>query len=124
MVLTIQEEYFFVKEHFGLFDFSLEGKIKVSGRDRVDFLQGLVSNDVKHLKTYRGIYAAFLNRFGKILSDCFIYSCNDFLLEFLPFVQKKKILEKLQQEALLSEVAIEDVSFSYALLSLQGKKAK
>ena len=120
----MEQEYFMVRDSAGIFDFSLEGKIKVSGKDKIDFLQGLVSNDLKYLKTYRGIYAAFLNRFGKILSDCFVYSCNDFLLVFLPFVQKKKILEKLQQEALLSEVAIEDVTLQYALLSVQGISAK
>ena len=77
---NILEEYNAVKNNAGLFDFSMEGKIKITGEGRVDFIDGLVSNDAKNLQENNGIYAAFLDRFGKIMSDCITYKFKDFLL--------------------------------------------
>lgn len=121
--LSLEQEYTLVKSSAGIFDFSLEGKIKVSGEKAKEFLQGLVSNDV-NLEISYGVYAAFLNRFGKILSDCFIYCFQDYFIILLPFAQKQKIFSMLKKEALLSNVIVEDITLQYALLSVQGKKAK
>ena len=120
----ISEKYNTVKNNVGLFDFSFEGKIKVNGEGRIDFIDGIVSNDIKNLKENFGIYAAFLDRFGRILSDCCIYRFRDFLLITLPFSQKNRIFEKLKDEAILAKCNVEDLTLKYALLSLQGPKSK
>ncbi len=120
--MTVEEEYHLIQEGVGLFDFSLEGKILVSGKDRGDFLNGLVSNDVKNLPVNTGMLAAFLDKFGKIISDCRIFKFEKHLLLVLPFLPRKKILEKLQQDAALVDARVEDLTPQYALLSVQGKK--
>lgn len=120
----ILEEYNIVKNNVGLFDFSFEGKIKIKGEGRIDFINGVVSNDIKNLKENFGIYAAFLDRFGRILSDCYVYKFKDFLLITLPFSQKNKIFEKLKEEAPSVKSEVEDITLKYALLSLQGKKSR
>ena len=76
----ILEEYNAVKNNVGLFDFSIEGKIKVTGSGRVDFINGQVTNDIRNLENFNGVYAAFLDRFGKVLTDCIIYNFQDYLL--------------------------------------------
>lgn len=119
----ILEEYNAVKNNVGLFDFSIESKIKVLGEGRVDFINGLVSNDVKELKNGNGVYAAFLNRFGKILSDCIVYKFDDFLLINLNIVGKNNIIKKLKDEAGLGKSKVEDISLKYGLFSLQGAKS-
>ena len=119
----ILEEYNTVKNNVGLFDFSFEGKIKVRGEGRIDFVNGIVSNNIKNLKENFSIYAAFLDKFGRVLSDCHIYKFNDFLLVTLPFTQKNKILKKLKNEAALVKSEVEDITLKYALLSLQGPKS-
>ena len=116
-------EYHTVKNNVGLFDFSFEGKIKVKGEGRIDFINGIASNDIKNLKENFGIYAAFLDKFGRVLSDCYIYKFKDFLLINLPFIQKNKILEKLKEGAALAKSEVEDITLKYALLSLQGPKS-
>jgi folate-binding protein YgfZ len=45
------------------------GILAVSGPDRRDFLQGLVSNDVEKLVSGRAVYAALLTAQGKYLHD-------------------------------------------------------
>jgi len=117
---NILEEYNIVKNNVGLFDFSMEGKIKITGEGRVDFIDGLVSNNVKNLKENNGVYAAFLDRFGKIMSDCIIYKFKDFLLINLNILGKINIISKLKEEAPLGKSEVEDVSQNFSLLSLQG----
>ena len=119
----ILEEYNNVKNNVGLFDFSIEGKIKVFGSGRVNFINGLVSNDVENLEKFNGVYAAFLDRFGKVLTDCIVYKFDDFLLINMNIIGRKNIVERLTNEAKLANSEIKDVTLKYALFSLQGPKA-
>jgi folate-binding protein YgfZ len=48
------------------------GLITVGGRDRQEFLQGLVSNDVRRVSAERAIWSAFLTPQGKYLHDFFM----------------------------------------------------
>ena len=55
-----------VRERAGLIDRSERGKIEMTGKDRVPFLHGLVTNDVKGLQPGQGTEAALLDTFGKV----------------------------------------------------------
>ena len=46
--------------------------IRVQGSDSMDFLQGLMTNDVQHLEQQPSIYSLFLNTQGRILFDTFV----------------------------------------------------
>ncbi len=119
----IVEEYKAVKTSVGLFDFSIEGKIIVKGSGRVDFINGLVSNDVDNLENFNGIYAAFLDKNGRIMSDCIVYKFDDFLLVNLSVIGRNNITGKLKNESVLGKSEVEDVTLKYALFSLQGTKS-
>ena len=53
----------------GLIDASDRGVVVATGPDRVDFLQGQLSNDVKALAGASGCRATLLTRKGKLISD-------------------------------------------------------
>lgn len=55
------------------------GIVKVSGVDASHFLQGLMTNDIKHLdeESKYSMYSMFLNTQGRILYDAIIYSSNE-----------------------------------------------
>ena len=50
----ITEEYAAARRGVALFDRSALGKVTVTGRDRLSFLQGMLTNDVKALARDRG----------------------------------------------------------------------
>lgn len=56
------------------------GLITVSGADRVDFLQGLVSNDVAPASNGHPVWAALLTPQGKFRHDFFIFQRGDTLV--------------------------------------------
>jgi len=56
------------------------GFLRVDGLDRVEFLQGLVSNDVTKVTAGRAGYGAFLTAQGKFLFDFFMIADGDALV--------------------------------------------
>ena len=71
--------------------------LSISGSDRMSFLQGLISNDVKKLKSKNILYTSLLTPQGKILFDFFII---DFEQNILIECSKKKI-DQLRQRLLI-----------------------
>src|SRR3989338_5988113 len=119
----ILDQYNGIKSNVGLFDFSIEGKIIVKGPGRVDFINGLVTNDIENLENFNGVYAAFLDRNGKVLSDCIVYKFDNFLLINSSIIGKNNIIKKLKEEAALGKSEVEDATLKYASFSLQGPKS-
>src|SRR5271163_4294120 len=69
----------------GVMDLSFRGRICLTGADRVRFLNGQVTNNVKDLRAGEGCYAALVTAKGKLESDLNIYQLpNELLLDFEP----------------------------------------
>lgn len=112
-----------IRNAAGLADLSFRGKLRLRGKDRVEFLHGMVTNDVKRLKPGSGCYATITNVKAKMLSDCRIYCLfESFLLDLEPEVVEK-IRQHLDRYIIASDVAIEDLTEKWGLLSLYGPGA-
>src|SRR5215467_4803852 len=64
----------------GVFELAWRYKITVSGKDRVRWLNGMVSNTIKDLAPNRGNYNFLLNPQGRILGDMYIYNLGEYFL--------------------------------------------
>src|SRR5580704_15019481 len=64
----------------GLYDLSDRTKISVTGGDRVRWLNGMVTNNVRDLAPNHGVYAFLLNAQGRILGDLYAYNRGGSLL--------------------------------------------
>ena len=72
-----------LREGAAVYDASLRHWIRMTGEDRVSFLQGMVSNDVKGLAPGRRLHAAVLTQQGRVVTDLGILAAADhFLLDF------------------------------------------
>ena len=76
----VSEEHLAVRANAGLIDLSYCGSMKVGGGEAVQFLNGLVSNDVKSLVEGKGMRAAFLTGHGKVRALCRVFNLGQ---EFL-----------------------------------------
>ena len=72
-------EYQAVRQAVGLSDLSQRGKIRVTGDDRVKWLQGHISNDILPLQPGQGRYSSFLTHKGKMLGYFRVYTLSDSL---------------------------------------------
>jgi len=84
------------------------GLLTVGGPDAQDFLQGVVSNDVRRVSPERAIWAAFLTPQGKFLHEFFIIELNgayyvDCEAARLPDLRKRLMLYKLRSKVEIVE---------------------
>src|SRR6201999_4057236 len=64
------KEHQAIRENGGLIDLSYRGVIQVGGKEATQFLNGLVTNDMKTLAPHKGVRAAFLTGHGKVRAFC------------------------------------------------------
>jgi folate-binding protein YgfZ len=115
-------EHAALREAAGVIDLSFRSRICLTGADRVRFLHGQVTNDVKKLHTGEGCYAAITTAKGKMESDLNIFALADeLLLDFEPGLTEK-ISQRLEKFIVADDVQIVDVAPHYGLLSVQGPK--
>lgn len=62
-----EAEYAAVRKAVGLSDLSHRGKFRVTGDDRIKWLQNIISNDILPLQPGQGRYSSFLTHKGKML---------------------------------------------------------
>jgi folate-binding protein YgfZ len=107
----------------GVLDLSFRSRLCVTGSDRLRFLNGQVTNNVKALKIGEGCYAALVTAKGKLQTDLNVYCLADeFLLDFEPGLAAA-IQQRLEKYVIADDVQIFDVGSNYGLLSVQGPKA-
>jgi folate-binding protein YgfZ len=99
------------------------GKVTVTGRDRVAFLQGMLSNDVKALQPGQGCPAAFLDAVGKVASLLTVYVLEDRILLELPAGSTETFLQAIDKFLISEKAYFEAADDAYAILSVQGPKA-
>src|SRR5471030_1946884 len=116
-------EHAALDETVGVIDLSFRSRICLTGADRVRFLHGQVTNDVKKLRTGEGCYSAITTAKGKMESDLNIFSLADeLLLDFEPGLTGK-ISARLEKFIVADDVQIVDAAPHYGLLSVQGPQA-
>ena len=114
------DEYRAVREQAGLIDLSFRTQVKMTGDDRVSFLQGMISNDVKALRPGDGCAATLLTEQGRLVADLRVYALeNSFLLDVDARV-KDKLIETLSRFIIADDVEMEDLSETSTTLALQG----
>lgn len=119
----VRAEYEALRQGVGVIDFSAAGKLELSGKNAVQFLNGLVSNDVKNLAPGQGVLAAFPTLQGKLAALCRIYHLGAHLLLELDAVNRAKVFNNLSRFVPAGEFFIADVSERLALFALQGPRA-
>lgn len=117
-------EYQGVRTAAGLFDMTHRAMLQFTGPDRVSFLQGLLSNDVRQLNPFDGQQAALLTQQGKVVADVRVLcAMNSIYLDFREPLQEK-LLAHVNRYLVADEVEIHDPNEQWKMLSIQGPLAK
>jgi folate-binding protein YgfZ len=116
-------EHAALRDSVGFLDLSFRSRICLTGTDRVRFLHGQVTNDVKGLPAGAGCYAALATAKGKMQSDLNIFRLpEELLLDFEPGLTEP-ISRRLEGFIVADDVQVTDVAPHYGLFSLQGPNA-
>lgn len=112
-----------VRHAAGLIDRSSQGKIVLSGRDRVSFLHALLTNDIAALRPGTGCYAAYLTPQGRMIADMRVIEVGDrVLLDLVPSVAAS-LTERLNKLIFSEDVQVGDVTADLAEFGVHGPGA-
>src|SRR5271165_5497246 len=69
-----QKEFAALRTDCGVYDLGYRAKISITGTDRVRWLNGMVTNNIRDLAVGSGVYSFQLNPQGRILGDLYAYN--------------------------------------------------
>ncbi|MBV8213319.1 MAG: folate-binding protein YgfZ [Verrucomicrobia bacterium] len=105
-----------------LIDLSDRAKLRVSGADRVRFLNGQLTNDLRDAKPGQATYACVLTAKGKLCGDLFVTPIEDaFLLDFHPAL-REALPARLEKYAIADDVEFADQTDEFSLFHAPAPK--
>ncbi len=100
------------------------GVVRLSGETVRDFLQGLVTCDVRNLSAETPAYGALLTPQGKILFDFLMFTEGDGVLLDCARDQAEALLKRLKFYRLRAKIEIDDISADRMVLVTWGDAKK
>lgn len=107
----------------GLIPQSPWGHLFVTGRDRVSYLHGLLTNDIEALGAGEGCYAALLTAQGRMITDMRVFNLEEGILIEVPRALASDVRTRLERFVFSEDVQVADQSTSRAELGVYGPKA-
>jgi folate-binding protein YgfZ len=94
--------------------------IEISGQDRQEFLQGLITNDIKLANSLNMIYSAFLNGAGRFFGDFFIHEIDEKYILDCHILEVDDIIKKLNLYKLRSQIEIKKNENLFVIFNTQS----
>ncbi len=119
----IVDEHMAVRTKAGLFDVSHMGEFVITGPHAEDFLQQLVTNDVRKMPDGRAMYTAMCREDGGILDDLLVYRVSS--EHFFVVVNASNIQKDFDWMVSNNsdKATITDISDEIALIAIQGPQS-
>lgn len=117
-------EYANVRERgAGIIDLSLRGRFQLTGSEVVQFLNGLITNDMKTLAENQWMPAIFPNVQGRLLAYVRVVRIRDGFLIDTEATTHDAVLKTIERFTLAGDFHVADITKQTAMLSVQGKQA-
>ncbi len=110
-------------EGVAVFDLRWQAKLVLSGEDRVRWLNGMVTNNIRDLAFNHGNYSFVLNPQGRNLGDLVAYNRGDYVLVATDREQAPRLKELFDRYIIMDDVEVEDISDKLATIGVAGPKA-
>jgi aminomethyltransferase len=119
----VRDEFGALRFTAGVFHAASRAVIRLTGSDRVRWLNGMITNNVRDLTPGHGVYAFLLNPQGHILGDLYAYHHGDSLLISTDHSQLEKILATFDHYIIMDDVQVDNISASLTAVGLIGPNA-
>jgi aminomethyltransferase len=120
----LNDEHFTVRNHVGVFDVSHMGEFILKGKDALDLIQRVTSNDASVLVDGKAQYSCLPNGKGGIVDDLIVYKMDG---ETYMLVVNASNIDKdwnwISQHN-TKQVEMKNISDSTSLLAVQGPSAQ
>ena len=117
------EGYRALRTRAGLVTRPGRGLLAVTGSDRLDYLQGQLTNDVAGLEDGRGCYSVYLTPQGRIIADMDVFSVGDVVLLEADGSVRDFLFARFQELIFAEDVVIHDWTTSWIAYGVSGPLA-
>src|SRR5580658_6602263 len=104
-----QVEFAALPSGCGVYDLSFRARISLTGGDRVRWLNGMVTNNIRDLASGRGVYAFLLNPQGRILGDLNAYNRGNSITVDADQAQSEKLLATFDHYIIMDDVEVSKI---------------
>src|SRR5437762_3058582 len=102
------------------FDLSDRTKLRLTGADRVRFINGQITNDVSKATEKDAIAACVLNAKGKLNAQVFVSVAADSIVIDADATLRDNLVVRLQRYIIADDVQVEDITDSFLLFHVVG----
>lgn len=124
--LTAKLEAEYAAAHTGavMIDAGAWGRLRFTGKSRLDFLHRMSTNDVAKLKPGQGAATVFLTPIARIIDRTIVYARNDDLLMITSRGNQGRVMQWLRKYIFFNDdVQIKDVTNETAMIAVYGSGA-
>ena len=104
-------------------DLSARSKWRLSGADRVRYLNGQVTNDVRTARADAALYACVTNVKGKIEGDVYIHAEGESLILDAPAALRESLGLRLEKYLIADDAMLEDITDEWQLWHVFGPES-
>jgi folate-binding protein YgfZ len=108
----------------GVYDLTSRARIRLTGGDRVRWLNGMVTNNIRDLAPNHGVYSFLLNAQGHIQADLHAYNLGDSLLVDTEARERDTVLAHFDRFIIMDDVEVSDISATIAAIGVAGPNAR
>ena len=108
----------------GVYGLANRGRIALNGTDRVRWLNGMVTNNIRDLAVGHGEYAFLLNPQGHPQADLYAYNRGESILVDLDRALLQKVLGIFDHYIIMDDVEVADITDKFGVLGLTGPLAR
>lgn len=118
-----QREYKFARESVALIDTNYHAILSFTGKDRVRYLNAMLTGNIRDLAPGHGNISLLLNPQGRILAEVETLALDDRLLVISHAMIRAKLIETFDKFIIMDDVTMEDWTEKFGMLVLEGPKA-
>jgi aminomethyltransferase len=124
---SITDEHLAVRQAAGIFDISHMGEVTVSGSGAAEFLNSVLTNDIRKLAPGEGQYTLMCNDRSGVIDDLYAYRLSGevfFLVINASRIEPDVAWLQAQAAKFSGELKLTDASHNYAAVAVQGPRVK
>jgi aminomethyltransferase len=108
----------------GVYELASRAKIVLTGSDRVRWLNGMITNNVRDLVVNRGVYGFVLNPQGRILGDLYAYNHGESLLVDTDESQLQNLLGLFDRYIIMDDVEVTSLDGKLGAIGIAGPRSR
>jgi aminomethyltransferase len=117
-------EHMAVRTAVGLFDVSHMGKVSVTGAGALEFLNGVLSNDLNRIEDGHAQYSMLCNAEGGVIDDLIVYRWSPEHIFIIPNASNAATVVSALRSVAPDGVTINDEHDALGIIAIQGPQSR